>query len=394
MSDSSSDDDSSPVSIANPYNTELDRRIEEANRAFPLPLAPPSIRANANPSVRQPSISIVSTDIPRRVNRRINYYDPDEMEYLFRLFSNESVSYLKRGRVRNIFEYLINSELDGFITAEEIEKYRNMGNEWIGLGDNRLDSAIRTAQAKMQGVLERMAPPPPPSPRHLPETRPRVLNKEFFDVILRDDVSVANFLNNNTYPDNKPFIVSHNREFAGNYVLPQKEIFYECAPGATQDMPYKSRDSKTFVKLIGAGGATILCIRPRWFDNPTHTPIIVRAVKEGEVAQIISKTCQDRPQGLRRLIGADHCNLEAPLDYYKLVPYKQKSIRKGRTKRARGSPNTRRVRNEARSAFQAEKARKKRENAQDNMLKNMTNTPSLSSSPSPVPMVNNFFPSS
>jgi hypothetical protein len=201
----------------------------------------------------------------------------------------------------------------------------------------------------------------------------------------------AEYLHNNEYPDNKPFIVSHNREFASNYILPTKEIFYECAPGATQDRPNKSRDSKTFIKLTGAGGSTILCIKPKWFDNPDYTPRIVRAVKMGQVAQIISKTSQDRPQGARRLIGADHCNLEAPLDYYKLVPYTQKSKTKGRTKRARRSSNTRRIRNEARIAFNAEKAKKANEKAQDNMLKNMTNTPSLSSSP--IPIVNNFFPS-
>ncbi len=300
-----------------------------------------SILQSANRQMRSASIA----DEVRPVNGS-RIYDPAVMEVLNMLLMREPVPYLKKNRVKHIFQYLLNSELDNYITEDEIRTYTNMGNEWIGT-DRALDQDIREAQSRMQAVLARMqhspapAPASPSSPEHVPERRRRVLDTEFFDVISRNNVNIDNFLHNNEYPDNKPFIVSHSREFASNYVLPTKEIFYECAPGATQDQPNKSRNSKTFIKLTGAGGSTILCIKPKWFDNPDYTPKIVRAVRMGRVAQIISKTSQDRPQGARRLIGADHCNLEAPLDYYKLVPYTQKSKKKGRTKRVRGTKSAR-----------------------------------------------------
>jgi hypothetical protein len=394
--------ENSPVYIADIYNMDNE---SPPNALAPLMQPPPHnvapaasrIRVEARSRLALTPVLAANTDISRpSVNRRLVYdYNPSDMAELIanyeRAIREQDSAINVALRIRDIFQYLFDSNLDGNIADYEVRRYTDMGNDIVKQSrDEVLKRLIIDALAKMQ--MARVAPPPPPppppSPRHLPEKRRRVLNTVFFDVISRDDVRVNDFLHENALAEQRPFIISHNREFIGNYVLPEKEIFYECAPNATEDRPNKRHDSKTFVKLIGAGGATILCIRPRWFDNPTHTSIIVRAKKEGQVAQIISKTCQDRPQGSRRLVSADHCNLTAPLDYYKLVPYTQKSRRSGRTKRTRGSPNTRRIRNETRRAFYAEKARKQREKAQDNMLKN---TPSLSSSP--IPVINNFFPS-
>jgi hypothetical protein len=146
------------------------------------------------------------------------------------------------------------------------------------------------------------------------------LKKSFFDAFTQTDITVNDFLYNNDFNELKPFIINHNDRFIGNYInaAPTNEDYYECALIATQAKPVKRYDSQTFIKITGAGGQTILCIKPSWFSDAVYIPRIVKAVKIGSVNQILSKTSNDRHPESRQIVSADHCNLTHPMDVYRL----------------------------------------------------------------------------
>jgi hypothetical protein len=314
-----------------------------------------------------------------------NDFNYKTIETMIRKQINEHDRELKIQLIEPIYQYIIDTNLENFIETNYPEFVIELFNLLIDKGNTEvwklsfvpnspyyasLLSKVTQANAKLQSILDRLDPRSP-SPEYLSEKRSKILDKTFFDVYTQDEIKIDDYLHNNEHQKNRPFIISQNGEFQGNYVLPKKEIYYECAPNATSMNPERLKESKPFVKLTGAGGGTILCIKPRWFDLPGHIPKIVRAVKKGTVNQIISKTSQDRPQGARRLVGSDHCDLLQPMDYYKLVPYTEKTKgKKSRTKRAR---NTRKI-------------LKEQEQEQTNI------TPELT--PPPPPMRNNFFTNS
>lgn len=336
------------------------------------------------------------------MSRRYNLYDFNykTMETMLRHYINDKNPESKIQRLGPMYQYVIYTNLERFVEENNPDHVIEFLSFLINTGNNVIHSvspnnpnytalvdAIPPAVAKLQAIIDRLEPRSP-SPEYLPETRRKILDKTFFDVYTQDDININDYLHNNEYQINRPFIISQNGEYQGNYVLPNKEIYYECAPNTTSMNPEKLRGSKTFVKLTGAGGGTILCIKPRWFDAAVHIPKIVRAVKKGTVNQIISKTSQDRPQGARRLVGSDHCDLLQPMDYYKLVPYTEKTKgKKSRTKRAR---NTRKILKEQ------ERLEQEQERLEQEQTIMPSLTPSLTpeSTPPPPPMRNNFFTNS
>jgi len=134
-------------------------------------------------------------------------------------------------------------------------------------------------------------------------------------------LTTTDFLYKNELESKKPFIVKNFDRYIGNY-LKLTKLFHECVPSETRasriiqpERPLE--DGRKFIKLIGRGGATILCLRPSWFNSENiPEPKIFEAVKVGVVEQIISDDIAYR--GANRVSG-DHCNLTAPVDVYELI---------------------------------------------------------------------------
>jgi hypothetical protein len=285
-----------------------------------------------------------------------NDFDPEILRKLLTQQENARTTHNKILTMINYYTYLLHSNFDKFIinyskssTLAFFYSNIDMGQQHINSEINdsnfpRLCAIILQVIAKLNLLIERIEQPSTINTIlansilnesvEVPNYSQKTLKKSFFDAFTQTHITVNDFLHNNDFNELKPFIIYHNNRFIGNFinVVPTNEDYYECASTATQDKPVKRYDSQTFIKITGAGGQTILCIKPSWFSDAVHIPRIVKAVKIGSVNQILSKTSNDRHPQARRIVSADHCNLTHPMDVYRLERFESPI----KTRRTRG----------------------------------------------------------
>jgi hypothetical protein len=146
----------------------------------------------------------------------------------------------------------------------------------------------------------------------LNELNTRISKLQIIDIYSGIDMTGYDFLYNNELKEKQPFIIEEaSGRCASNYKNIEYELFYECKEPYSESN--KTNNSPIYIKLYGSGGQILLCEKPDWFNEIGASIKIVKAVKQGLLEQIVSHLSVGR-----RVMSADHCNLEKPITYYKL----------------------------------------------------------------------------
>ncbi len=167
------------------------------------------------------------------------------------------------------------------------------------MGDSALNEAIKNNMNKIHMAIT----------AELNKLNTRI---SIIDIISGDNMTGEKFLYDNDYKEKPPFIIQEaSGHYAGNYKEIEYENYYECKK--PYEKSNKKDDSHVYIKLYGSSGQILLCEKPTWFNEIGASIKIVKAVKQGLLEQIVSHSSLGVPG-----IGADHCNLEKPITYYKL----------------------------------------------------------------------------
>jgi ankyrin repeat protein len=176
------------------------------------------------------------------------------------------------------------------------------------MGDSALNEAIKNNMNEIHVAIT----------AELNKLNIRISKLQIFDIFSGIEMTVNNFLYNNDFQEKQPFIIEEaSGRYAGNYKNTEYENFYECKKDPESDTYFKANkkdDSPVYIKLYGSSGQLLLCEKPTWFNEIGASIKIVKAVKQGLLEQIVWHLSVGR-----QVIGADHCNLEKPITYYKLI---------------------------------------------------------------------------